>query len=250
MNIGLYQSASSLTALERWQDIVSQNITSAQTTGFRKRTVQFSTENAGEWRAEHSSNSKRAGIFQPAVFPKITTGINFEAGETLNTRRELDVAIQGPGFFELKQPDGLMTYTRSGEFMMRSDRTLVGPGNAEVMTEDGSTVVLLPGSGGLMINGDGSIFQNGTLLGRLAIKEAKNHEDLVALSGGLFSSPDPENMETVEEPEVLQGYLEQSNVSSLKEMVDLVLISRAYEANQKVISSVDQLMGKVLESLG
>ena len=114
MNIGLYQSAASLTALERWQDVVAQNITSSQTTGFRKRTVQFSTENAGEWRVEHGAKTKRSGVAQAAVFPKISTGINFDPGETQTTRRELDVAIQGPGFFELKQPDGQLTYTRSG----------------------------------------------------------------------------------------------------------------------------------------
>lgn len=250
MNIGLYQSAASLTALERWQDVVAQNITSSQTTGFRKRTVQFSTENAGEWRVEHGAKTKRSGVAQAAVFPKISTGINFDPGETQTTRRELDVAIQGPGFFELKQPDGQLTYTRSGEFMLRADRTLVGPGNAEVMTADGTPIVLLPGGGAISINADGSVFQNGSPLGTLAVKEPKDATQLVALSGGLFLSPDPDNMETVEEPELMQGYIEQSNVSSLREMVDLVLISRAYEANQKVIGSVDQLMGKVLETLG
>jgi flagellar basal body rod protein FlgG len=78
MNIGLYQSAASLSALERWQDAVSQNITSSQTTGFRKRTVQFSTENAGEWRA--AGNTPGSEISQGAVFPKFTTGINFLNG--------------------------------------------------------------------------------------------------------------------------------------------------------------------------
>ena len=54
----------------------------------------------------------------------------------------------------------------------------------------------------------------------------------------------------VEEPEIIQGYLEQSNVQPLREMVDLVLISRAYEANQKIITSVDQQMQKTLDALG
>jgi flagellar basal body rod protein FlgG len=57
-------------------------------------------------------------------------------------------------------------------------------------------------------------------------------------------------MRNVESPELMQGYLEQSNVSSLREMVDLVLISRAYEANQRVISTLDKQMEKSLEALG
>jgi flagellar basal body rod protein FlgG len=56
--------------------------------------------------------------------------------------------------------------------------------------------------------------------------------------------------ERIDEPELLQGYLEGSNVTALREMVDLVLISRAYEANQKFIKAVDDQMGKTLEALG
>lgn len=250
MNIGLYQSASSLSALERWQDTVAQNITSAQTTGFRKRTIQFSTETAGEWRTGVNQRTGNAGDVQPAVFPKVSTGVNFLTGETQATRRELDVAIQGEGFFELRQPDGQLTYTRSGEFHLRSDRTLVAAGNAEVMTEDGSPVVLLPSGGPLVINADGSIFQGDIPLGRLAVRQTANPEALVPLSGGLFLATPAANMQPVENPELMQGYLEQSNVSSLREMVDLVLISRAYEANQKVISTMDQQMAKSLEALG
>ncbi|HUG11296.1 MAG TPA: flagellar hook basal-body protein [Opitutaceae bacterium] len=248
MNIGLYQSAASLSSLERWQEAVSQNITSAQTTGFRKRTVQFSTENAGEWRV---AGQNRGGEFsQEAVFPKVTTGINFLTGETQATRREMDVAIHGKGFFELQQADGQKIYTRSGEFRVRADRTIVGAGDASVLSEDGSPIVLLPDGGPLTINGDGTLFQNGTQLGRLAVKEPESPETLIPLAGGLFIAPPTVEMRAVDEPELMQGYLEQSNVSSLREMVDLILISRAYEANQRVISTLDKQMEKTLEALG
>jgi flagellar basal body rod protein FlgG len=248
MNIGLYQSAASLSALERWQDAVSQNITSSQTTGFRKRTVQFSTENAGEWRA--AGNTPGSEISQGAVFPKITTGINFLNGETSPPRRELDIAIHGEGFFELEHADGQKLYTRSGEFRVRPDRTLVGAGDATVLSTDGSPIVLLPSGGPLTINADGSLVQDGTQLGRLSIKQPESPEALIPLSGGLFVAPPAAGMREVDEPELMQGYLEQSNVSSLREMVDLVLISRAYEANQRVISTLDKQMEKSLEALG
>ena len=244
MNIGLYQSAASLSALERWQDVVAQNITSSQTTGFRKRTVQFSTQTAGEWRGG------APGMTEAAVFPKVTTGINLLSGETQTTRRGLDVAIQGEGFFELRQPDGQLTYTRSGEFALRSDRTLVAAGNAEVLTEDGSPVVLLSGGGALEINADGTLRQGTTPLGKLAIRQPANPAALIPLSGGLFLADPTAGMKPVEHPELMQGYLEQSNVSSLREMVDLVVIARAYEANQRVIGAMDQQMQKALEAFG
>lgn len=250
MNIGLYQSAASLSALERWQDAVSQNITSAQTAGYRKRTVQFTSEAAGKWKINPESKTSGPENENAALFTRVTNGINFVTGETQPTRRELDVAIQGEGFFELQKPDGTKAYTRSGEFRTRPDRTLVTGGDCEVMTEGGSPIVLLPGGGEVTFNRDGTVFQGNTALGKLSIQRFEHTEALVPLAGGMFISTPGAGISAVDEPELMQGYLEQSNVQPLREMVDLVLISRAYEANQKIITTVDQQLQKTLDALG
>jgi flagellar basal-body rod protein FlgF len=249
MNIGLYQSAASLAALERWQDNVSQNITSAQTTGYRKRTIQFSTETAGEIRPDMNSKAGVDGGI-PSLFPKTSNGINFISGETMPTRRELDIAIQGDGFFEVQTPDGGRAYTRSGEFRLRPDRTVVTTGGLEVLTSNGDPIVLLPGGGPVVVNQDGTVFQGATALGKLSVQRFANTAALMPSSGGLFIATPGAGMSEVEEPDLMQGYLEQSNVQPLREMVDLVLISRAYEANQKMITTIDQQMQKALEALG
>jgi flagellar basal body rod protein FlgG len=249
MNIGLYQSASALSALERWQDSVSQNITSSQNTGYRKRTINFSTQNAGEIQTDsHARLGHDAGT--PMLFPKVNTGINFVTGETQPTRRELDVAIQGDGFFEIQMGDGSRAYTRSGEFRMRPDRTLVTSGGQEVLNESGSPITLLSGGGTVTINRDGTIFQGETSLGKLSVQKFANPEALIPIAGGAFVPAPGTQPEKVDAPELLQGYLEGSNVTPLREMVDLVLISRAYEANQKIINTVDQQMQKTLDALG
>jgi flagellar basal body rod protein FlgG len=249
MNIGLYQSAASLSALERWQDAVAQNITSAQTTGFRKRTVEFSGENAGSW---NLSPDGKVGPNdeQQAVFTHTTSGINFVSGETQPTGRDLDVAIQGPGFFQVQAPDGSKAFTRSGEFRIRSDRTLVTGGDCSVLSDSGSPITLLPSGGNITINADGTIVQGSTSLGRLSVQAPANPDALVPASGGMFVAPPEAGMSPVEKPELMQSYLEGSNVQPLREMVDLVLISRAYEANQKVITSTDDQMQKTLDALG
>jgi flagellar basal body rod protein FlgG len=249
MNIGLYQSAASMAALERWQDSVSQNITSGQTSGYRKRTVEFSTETAG---ALQPDDRAKLGIDGgvPALFPKTTAGINFISGETMPTRRELDVAIQGDGFFEVKMPDGSMAYTRSGEFRLRPDRTLVTSAGLEVMTEGGDPIVLLPGQGQITVNQDGTVVQGTTSLGKLSVQKFSNPAALLPTAGGMFAATPGAGKSSVDEPDLMQGYLEQSNVQPLREMVDLVLISRAYEANQKMITTIDQQMQKALEALG
>ncbi len=249
MNIGIYQSASALSALERWQDSVSQNITSSQTTGYRKRTINFSSQQAGEIHTD-----PRAKIGQdaatPMLFPKVNTGINFVTGETQPTRRELDVAIQGDGFFEIQMKDGSRAYTRSGEFRLGTDRVLTTSSGHEVMSSVGSSITLLPGGGSLTINRDGTIFQGVTPLGKLSVQKFENVAELNPIAGGFFVPMSGMEPEPVDEPELLQGYLEGSNVTPLREMVDLVLIARAYEANQKVINTIDQQMEKTLNALG
>jgi len=249
MNIGLYQSASSLSALERWQDSVAQNIASSQMTGYRKRTINFSAQAAGELQADSRAKvGHDAG--QPMLFPKVHTGINFVTGETQPTRRTLDVAIQGEGFFQVQMADGSRAYTRNGEFHVRSDRTLVSSSGQEVLSDGGSPITLVPGGGEVVINQDGSIFQGSTALGKLAVQKFADNSRLQPVAGGAFVPADGMAPVAVEKPELLQGYLEGSNVTPLREMVDLVLISRAYEANQKMITTVDQQMQKTLDALG
>src|SRR5688572_3810805 len=112
MNIGMYQSASSLSALEQWQEVVSRNITSSDQSAYRKRTITFSSQMAGEMQSDpRRPVGREAGM--PMVFPQVNRGISFVYGETQPTRRELDVAIQGEGFFEVQRPDGSKVFTRS-----------------------------------------------------------------------------------------------------------------------------------------
>lgn len=249
MNIGIYQSASSLSALERWQDTVAQNISSSQTTGYRKRTVNFSTEKAGELQAGPGSKvGQQNGAAM--VFPQVNSEINFLTGETHPTRREFDVAIQGDGFFEVQRPDGSHAFTRNGEFRLRSDRTLTTASGYEVLGASGSPITLVPGGGSLVINQDGTIFQGETSLGKMSVQKFADNAQLIPVESGFFVPAAGLEPKPVEDPELLQGYLEGSNVMPLREMVDLVIISRAYEANQKMITTLDQQMGKTLDALG
>jgi flagellar basal body rod protein FlgG len=245
MNIGLYQSAASLSALERWQDAVSQNITSSQISGYKKRTVEFSSQTMGEIAPD---NHTRAGEGVATYFPKASYGINYKVGEVQPTRREFDIALQGDGFFVSQAPDGSKIYSRNGEMRLRSDRTLVSSSGAEVLSDANSPIQAVPQGGPLVINTDGTIRQAGNLLGRIQVVKFADNSRLIPSSGG-FVAPGQDPV-PVEKPEVLQGYLEGSNVSTLREMVDLVSIARAYEANQKLIQSRDSALEKALEKLG
>ncbi|MFT3783261.1 MAG: flagellar hook-basal body protein [Nibricoccus sp.] len=249
MNIGLYQSAASLSALERWQEAVAQNMTSSQVPGYRKRTVEFSGLEMGQLQTDPKSRISD-GNAAAALFPSSRLGVSFQPGETTPTRRDLDLAIEGDGFFEVQMPDGSRGYTRAGHFQLNAQRTVVTNDNMPVLTEGGTPIVLQPENGALAISMDGAITQGDTQLGRVSVVRFADNQKLVPLGNGVFVAGDELSAERVERPVVLQGYTEASNVSPLHEMISLVQIARAYEANQKVITSRDQNFQKALDALG
>ena len=248
MNLGIYQSAASLSALEQWQNAVAQNISSGQVTGYRERTVNFSVQNAGEIILD-KSGQPGSDANQQASFPVATNAVNFLPGKTEPTGQPLDLAIQSKGFFQVQLPDGTTAYTRNGQFTTRNDGTLVTTGNMPVLSESGTSIVLQRQGGTITVNPDGVISEGSAQVGRLGVVEFSNPQFLTPISGGVFTAANT-TPEPVQKPEVLQGYTEASNVSPLHEMVDMVQISRAYEANQKIITNADQQMQKTMEALG
>ncbi len=243
MNIGLYLGASALGALERWQDAASQNIASSSTPGYRKREVEFSMQGAGAMPVGAGSNAT-----QQAQFPSSRVAISFQPGQFIGTGRDLDVSIRGEGFFEVQTANGEKAYTRAGSFYTNADRTLVDAQGNQVLGEGGAPIQLTPEGGPLSIAADGTLSQLGQQIGRLTIQKFADPQSLVPLSGGLFSA-NGQTPEAVENPSLMQGSLETSNVQPIGEMVNLIQISRAYEAAQKVITSRDDLMDKTIRAV-
>lgn len=250
MNIGLYQSAASLSAIERWQDVTTQNITASQVTGFRKRTVEFSGVEMGELQGDPRKAKIGKGEGSQAIFPHAAYGISFQPGESHPTQRPLDLAIDGEGFFEAQLPDGSRGYTRAGEFRISADRTLVTRDGYPVLAEGGSPIALLPEGGELSIAQDGTLKQGTAQLGKIGIVKFPSTDGLIPIAGGLYMPASGLTPTAVENPHVMQGHLEGSNVTPLREMIALVQIARAYEANQKMITAQDQTLARALETLG
>ena len=176
--------------------------------------------------------------------------VNFTPGETQPTGRPLDLAIQNDGFFQVQHPDGTMGYTRNGAFSQRADGTLVNLSGDKVMNANGNAITLLPGSTDVSVNPTGEISQGGVTLGKIAVVSFANNGDLIPLAGGMFTAANGATPTPVAAPGLEQAHLESSNVSPLHEMVNLVMISRAYEANQKIITNADQQAQKTIEALG
>ena len=137
MNVGLYQSASSLSALERWQDAVAQNITSNQVAGYKKQTVQLAGYVAGEIQGDASQRVGDGGG-TPVEYPRAHMGISFSKGESMPTRRDFDFALGGAGFFQLQDGDGRIFYSRNGSFATTPELELVNHNGYDVLGDGGT----------------------------------------------------------------------------------------------------------------
>lgn len=250
MNIGLYQSAASLSALERWQDVVTQNITSSQVPGFKKRTIEFSSMEMGSLQADTKARMG-SGDGKPSSFPVTTMGISFRPGESIPTRNVLDFAIEGDGFFQVQMPDGSRGFTRAGGMHLNAARTLVTMDEYPVLNQAGSPITLQAEAGSMAVSADGAITQGATQLGSLGVVRFNDTSKLMPSGGGMYVLKD-KSVEPIQidKPQLMQGYIEGSNVAPLQEMIALVQIARSYEANQKIITANDQNVGKAIEMLG
>jgi flagellar basal-body rod protein FlgF len=249
VNIGLYQSAAALNAIQNWQQAAAQNMTASQNAGYRKRVVSFSAANLGSWQLP-ASNTDFSGDTVNAQFPVSSNSISFLTGTITPTGSELDIALQGNGFFSLLKPDGSTAYTRNGEFRLDATRTIIDSNGNKLLSSAGAPITLAEGAGKVTIGPDGTIAQGDTALGKVGVLSFANNADLIPISGGLFIPINNARPSTVVSPNIMQGFVEGSNISPMLEMVDMVTISRTYEANQKVITSADQQMQKTLDALG
>jgi len=245
MNVGIYKGAAALGAYEKWQEILAENLASGSVPGFKRNEISFAAYGKSAVKA-----SARANDGSREVMPQATSRINFAQGEIRHTGGDLDFAIQGDGLFQIQRPNGQMGYTRNGQFHLKADRTLVTSDGLSVMGENGP-ITFPTGAGAISINPDGIIFQGEQQVAKLAIYNFKDLQKLHRVGDGLMGPTSAaEQPIPAEKPNILGGYIEQSNVSPVHEMVNLIAVSRAYEACQKVIQSHDDDSDKSIQILG
>ena len=243
---GIYVGASSLTALQRLQDVISKNISSSEVTGFKRTEMSFE----GILHGATKVGAKGSGAEElNGAAPQTVQKLDFTPGELRWTGVSTDFAIRSQGFFQLRRPDGTLVYTRGGEFMLNNQNALVNKDGFELQSGAGP-VELDPEQGPISVSSDGMLSQGRDQLGRLQLYEFPDPSALVPVGGGCFV-PKAGVVPAQEESPVLdQGALEGANVSALTEMVNMIGVSRAYEASLKVVASHDDLLKGAIQTLG
>lgn len=161
------------------------------------------------------------------------------------TGRALDVAIEGAGFLAVDTPAG-PRYTRNGHLSRTSDGQLVTADGGVVRGVDGPIAVT---DGSLSVDSDGTVLNNGAVVGRLAVVQFADPGALVRETGALLRSD--ETPTAVTAPAIRAGSLEQSNVSVVDRVAELTSVNRSFQALQKAVSLLmNDVDGRAIDTFG
>lgn len=243
----IYQSAAAVDGLQTWNDVIARNIASASAPGFKRDAMSF--EGVASGMLEFGSGAQ--GPYQMSgIAPMVGGNTNFAAGEIRATGDDFEFAIEGSGFFRLQRPDGQFIYTRDGQFHASPEGQLVSKQGFPVLGESGPVQLLIEG-GPMSVDPDGRVWQSGQEVGSLTAYQFNDPANLLRAPGGFVVDPESgDAARPAENARVRQGFIESSNVSPIREMVDMVTVSNALQANQRIIQTLDELSQRAVQVLG
>ncbi len=215
------QVSASLNALSREFDVIAHNLANVSTAGYKRRCSSFTKSLAAETNNETSSNSD----------------LDLSQGYLIETRRTLDVALHGKGFFVIETPDGPL-YTRHGVFRANQNGQIVDFEGRVVAGASGPvTIPSATDVSRITVSQDGRISAAGAVVGQFKIVDFTDKEDQLTAAGlNCFTAPNSAEPRDAEDVVVRQGFKEASNVKMVEELVSMILVSRMYEANMKLVN--------------
>jgi flagellar basal-body rod protein FlgF len=219
------QVSASLDTLTREFDVIAHNLANASTVGYKRRCNAFTkalAEQTGPTGDQSESDSP----------------LDFSQGNLIQTDRTLDFALHGDGFFVIETPDGPL-YTRHGVFQTNhagqivdlSGRVVAGVAGPITLSAD-----VDPSE--ISCAADGRISAHGAFVGQLRVVEFGDNESrLIPAGDTCFRTPTGVEPAEMEGPIVRQGYQEASNVKMIDELVNMIMVSRLYEANMRLVNA-------------
>jgi flagellar basal-body rod protein FlgG len=228
MGDSFIDSYSALDARMKLIDVITNNLANANTAGFKR---DFGL------------------IFQNEVGYKAGIQVDVAQGPVVFTGNDLNAALDGPGFFVIETPNG-RRYTRAGNFGLNTDGELVTKDGMPVLSTSDSPVVA--GEGKIEIRDSGVVTVDGSEVASLKVVTFQDAAKIQKEGSSQFSwTGPPEGIQTVSDPPVKGGFLEQSNVSAINEMVDLIAAYREFEAVQRSLRTLMVDMNdRLIQELG
>jgi flagellar basal-body rod protein FlgG len=248
----LYSAAAGMQSQQLNLDVISNNLANVNTTGFKKSKVEFQELLYQTSRApgadQGSGNQLPTGLQIGQGSRPVATARIFTTGDLSHTGEQLDVAIQGDGFFEVQMTDGTIAYTRDGALKTSSDGRIVTSDGLPLQAgfqpvPIGTTNITIGSNGNVTYTGP-----NGTTTFQVQLVRFNNPAGLESLGSNLFRESLASGAPQLGIPaqngfgSLNQGFLELSNVKVVEEMVNLILAQRAYEVNSKAVQAADEML--------
>ena len=244
---GIYTSGLGMTRETKRLDIVSNNLANASTTGFKSDGAVCGTFKKALNDVMVSGSRIDVANYTPDI---VNTYTKFTQGSLRSTGNSTDLAISNDdnAFFTVEDKNGNQLYTRDGAFIIDKDNYLVTSEGYKVLDTNGEYININDNEFGISVSGQISS-NNGEIIGNLLISSFDNPETLNKIGDNMLEAS-PNSISREFDGEIQQGYLEMSNVNTVNEMVNMIAISRAYEANQKILQSQDEMLGKAVSDVG
>jgi flagellar basal-body rod protein FlgG len=224
---GLYASAAGMLVEISRQDVIANNLANVSTPGFKRSSVSISSFAVELKTATRSASTKPSA---ECLIPVISVQRDMRRGPIEDTECQTHFALEGPGMFVVQSSTG-EKLIRSGNFQLDSSGRLVTANGEAVLGQNGPIQIT---SSDWSVDENGNVKVNGNIVDKLRVENPTNIR----------------SASSNEQTKVVQGKLESSNVNVVEEMVSMITALRAYEANQKVIQSIDQSLDKVINQLG
>ncbi|HUU35016.1 MAG TPA: flagellar basal-body rod protein FlgG [Vicinamibacterales bacterium] len=252
----LYTAASGMNAQQANIDNVAHNLANVNTAGYKKSHVEFEDLFYQHTRvpgAATATGEAPIGLEVGLGTRAVATSRDFTSGSFRSTGSSLDMAIEGDGFFQINLPDGSTAFSRAGSFHRDAQGLVVtAEGYAlepQITIPENATSVSISKDGvvSVVVPGQSAAQQIGTI----ELATFQNAAGLTPLGGNLFqvtsASGEPQTgpAGTEQRGSLVQGFLEDSNVSVVEEMVNMILGQRAYEASSKVLKTADEMLAQV-----
>lgn len=253
---GLYTAYTGMINQQNRMDVLTNNLANVNTNGYKKEgatSQSFDSVLAYKIKdvSEGACIARRIGFNNPGV--KIGEGYtDFSEGPMRKTENPFDLALTDSGFFAVqftnKAGESSVKYTRDGNFALTREGYLVTQDGDSVLNENGRPIRIDP----LLeaqVNISGQIIQDGSVVDTIQITDFEDYNYLRHYGENYFEPVDGAE-EIDAQAGVYAGYLEGSNVSAVSEMVDMINVQRAYESNQKVITTIDSTLEISANQLG
>lgn len=248
-------AATGMSAQQMRVEVISNNLANMSTTGYNARRAEFADLHYQQFSRAGTVSSSNGAVLPTGVQlglgvrPSSVT-VNLSQGSLSGTGGDLDLAIEGQGYFEVTLPSGVSAYTRDGAFKRSADGAIVTSDGHPVAPE----IVIPEDARSISINAQGEVwayFDDAVApsqLGELSVVGFSNAKGLEAMGSNLFLETPASGAANVSAPgtgglgTIRQGYLEDSSVDAVREITDLIEAQRGYELNAKVITAADQML--------